>query len=154
MSNIVSVKQKIQVEGTVLRSPVSESLEQTIGGSINYLIDTTDNHETRITTAEANIAALQAATHLKNSVGSTSIGAGATVTVFTSPSGPILTGHAKGGSAPLAFGGDNTATTISGISGAISSGIAFTVFIVGNDLRITNNGGTIATFYWSAFYNG
>jgi hypothetical protein len=40
MSNIPSANQKIQVEPTQYRAPVSESLLQTIGGSVNYALDT------------------------------------------------------------------------------------------------------------------
>jgi|GEM_PF-5296830 len=59
MSNLPSVKQKIQVEGTRFRSAVSESLEQTIGKSINYLIDSTDDLETRVTDLEAVLPNIQ-----------------------------------------------------------------------------------------------
>jgi hypothetical protein len=39
MSNIPSANQKIQIEPTQYRSPTSESLFQTIGGSVNYALD-------------------------------------------------------------------------------------------------------------------
>jgi hypothetical protein len=41
MSDIPSVLQRIQIEGTRSLSPVSESLLQVMGGSINYMIDKT-----------------------------------------------------------------------------------------------------------------
>lgn len=39
MSDIPSANQKIQIEPTQYRAPVSESLAQTMGGSINYALD-------------------------------------------------------------------------------------------------------------------
>ncbi len=39
MSNIPSVSQKVQIEATQTRQAVSEALMQTMGGSINWLID-------------------------------------------------------------------------------------------------------------------
>ncbi len=51
MSNISSSKKYIQVEETRFRSAVSESLEQKIGGSINYLNDQDTLNTARILTA-------------------------------------------------------------------------------------------------------
>lgn len=42
MSDITGAERKIQIEGTRFGSAVSESLIQTLGGSINWLIDQVD----------------------------------------------------------------------------------------------------------------
>jgi len=57
VSNIPSSNQKIQIEATQYRAPVSESLAQTMGGSINYALDT-------VTTNSANIATIGAKTYI------------------------------------------------------------------------------------------
>ena len=61
MSNIPSSNQKIQIEATQYRAPVSESLAQTMGGSINYALDT-------VTTNSANIATIGAKTYVDASL--------------------------------------------------------------------------------------
>lgn len=58
MSNLPSVKQKVQVESARTRSPVSESLIQTMGDSINFLIDFYDAQQIYNTTNDANIASI------------------------------------------------------------------------------------------------
>lgn len=50
MANITSAKKYIQNEGARFRSAVSEGLIQALGGSINYLIDTTDGLQSKIQT--------------------------------------------------------------------------------------------------------
>lgn len=57
--NIPSVEARIQIEGTRLRSPTSESLFQTIGGSVNYALDQVDALNASDVTQNAAITALQ-----------------------------------------------------------------------------------------------
>src|SRR3990172_2476061 len=59
MSDIPSNGQYIQIEGTRLRSPTSESLFQSIGGTVNYLLD---EDASRI----SDIAAVNARVDLRN----------------------------------------------------------------------------------------
>lgn len=61
MSNIPSANQKIQIEATQYRAPVSESLAQTMGGSINYALDT-------VAANAANIATIGAKTYVDASL--------------------------------------------------------------------------------------
>jgi len=54
MSDIISANQKIQVEATQYRGPVSESLLQTVGGSINYSLDQVAVNAAAISTETTN----------------------------------------------------------------------------------------------------
>lgn len=58
MSNIPSVNQKIQVEPTQYRAPVSESLLQTIGGSVNYALDEVATNAASISSVSGTLSAL------------------------------------------------------------------------------------------------
>jgi len=58
MSDIPSANQKIQIEPTQYRSPTSESLFQTIGGSVNYALDGVATNAADIVTINSDIAAL------------------------------------------------------------------------------------------------
>ncbi len=58
MSNIPSANQKIQIEATDYRSPVSESLLQTMGGSINYSLDQVASNSSSISTVSGNLTSL------------------------------------------------------------------------------------------------
>lgn len=53
MANIASAKQKLNDQEVDADAALSEALHEKIGGSINYLIDTTDDHETRIGVLES-----------------------------------------------------------------------------------------------------
>jgi len=55
MSDQTSLKSKIQSEELVYNRPVAESTIKKIGGSINYLIDTTDTNTSAIATNVSNI---------------------------------------------------------------------------------------------------
>jgi len=54
MSDIPSANQKIQIEPTQYRAPVSESLAQTMGGSINYALDQVAANASAISTETTN----------------------------------------------------------------------------------------------------
>jgi len=58
MSNIPSANQKIQVEPTQYRAPVSESLLQTIGGSVNYSLDEVAANAASISSVSGSLTAL------------------------------------------------------------------------------------------------
>lgn len=59
MSNIPSSPSYIQIEGTRFRSAVSEGVAQTIGGSINFLLDQNTSNTAAIATLNSEVAALQ-----------------------------------------------------------------------------------------------
>ena len=58
MSNIPSANQKIQVEPTQYRAPVSESVLQTIGGSVNYSLDQVAAYAASISSVSGSLTAL------------------------------------------------------------------------------------------------
>lgn len=58
MSDIPSVNSKIQLESTQFRAPTSESLMQTMGGSINYALDTTATQAGQISTINGQISTI------------------------------------------------------------------------------------------------
>jgi len=57
MANIPSSATYIQLEETQFRSAVSESAKQSVGGSVNYLLDTTTTHSGQISSINATLAA-------------------------------------------------------------------------------------------------
>lgn len=56
MSNIPSANNKIQLESTQYRAPVSENLVQTMGGSINYALDGIATNATSISNVASDLA--------------------------------------------------------------------------------------------------
>lgn len=83
MSNIPGDREYIQIEPTQTRFPVSESLMQTIGGTINYILDELVVDEARITALEnrhANLVAV-AVTNGFTAAGNLSYTTAATLTL-------------------------------------------------------------------------
>ena len=58
MSDIPSANQKIQIEPTQYRSPTSESLFQTIGGSVNYALDQVAVNASSISSVNGTLSSL------------------------------------------------------------------------------------------------
>lgn len=58
MSDIPSTNAKVQLESTQFRAPTSESLMQTMGGSINYALDTTATQAGQISTINGQISTI------------------------------------------------------------------------------------------------
>lgn len=55
MADISSVKDKINTDEVGANKPLSEALNTKYGENINYLIDTTDDHETRVSAIEGSV---------------------------------------------------------------------------------------------------
>jgi len=94
MTNIVSSRSKIQSESAQYRSAVSESLLQTIGASINYLIDERDTLRTDTDANTAGVAAVF-------STSSVSVSTGGTLT--TAADEIIILTHSSGGTGTATF---------------------------------------------------
>lgn len=58
MSDIPSANQKIQIEATQYRGPVSESLLQTVGGSVNYALDQVASNASSIASVSGSLSTL------------------------------------------------------------------------------------------------
>lgn len=143
MSDIPSAKQYIQIEGSQLRAPVSESLAQTIGSSVNYLIDTTDAHETRLNNDEAAILALQTANKLQCAFGVSAGSAGPST--IASVSSSIV-------AATIVFGSIAPFHSVSlSINSTVTDTVSTSTFTTtGGSLQTSNTAGQ--TIRWSVFY--
>jgi hypothetical protein len=90
MSDIPSANQKIQIEPTQYRAPVSESLAQTMGGSINYALDQVAANASAISTETTNRINADNAIKAQTTVRRRS--AGSSSTISFSSSGVFLDG--------------------------------------------------------------
>lgn len=156
MANIPSSAQYIQIESTRLRSPTSESLFQTMGGTENYLLDQDTATQAALTAQQAEIVALQTQSRPVFVDGNFAIGTGAGSTVLYSKPGGTNWSTAWGGML-----GPTTQTLswvlpggLAAVGGAkvVSSGVTITLTFGGADLQLSWSGTVGATFYWTACY--
>ena len=139
MSNIPSSEQKIQIEGAQLRAPVSESLVQTIGGSLNYLIDKADAQDVYNTTNDANIVALNASIATKGNMEGTLSTTSVAIPVDTAWH-TVLTGPTNFFWGSVYFGTFPPHTNITVLFGQTNSNGTFSIRISGNLLQVNSNG--------------